>query len=142
MLRQLFLFLLLAIGHSLSVAQETITSLSVFYSSKDETPSPTFHDIPVAAFPLDRPTQLEQDLSQHLPSQFRQAETVIDRILNTPQGQQQLLEIAKSYQPIAQALQLGIQAIPAVVINRRYVVYGTTDLHQAIRHWRSWEDAS
>lgn len=80
---------------------------------------------------LDAPQRLEATLSDQLPNDPRQAaELVRQRLEHGGQGLQQRLH--KTYQGVADAWSLGITTIPAVVVDRRYVIYGETSLDKAL----------
>ena len=78
---------------------------------------------------LDAPKQIEAILSTNLPPNAEQAATrVRQRLTQNPEIQKRLLE---SYLGVAEAYSLGIRKIPAVVVDRRYVIYGEPDVEAA-----------
>ncbi|MFN3987487.1 MAG: TIGR03757 family integrating conjugative element protein [Rhodocyclaceae bacterium] len=80
---------------------------------------------------LDAPTRLEIELGSGLPSDPEQAAAVVQRHLK--QGGTDLQRrIAAAYQGVTDAWSLGITKVPAVVLDRRYVVYGDTDVARAV----------
>lgn len=80
---------------------------------------------------LDAPTQLEAELASGLPSDPSQAAALVQQRLN--QGGADLQRrIGRAYQDVADAWGLGIARIPAVVVDRRYVVYGEPDVARAV----------
>lgn len=80
---------------------------------------------------LDAPTRLEIELGSGLPSDPEQAAAVVQRRLK--QGGTDLQRrIAAAYQGVTDAWGLGITKVPAVVVDRRYVVYGDTDVARAV----------
>lgn len=87
---------------------------------------------------LDASQRLEAELSAQLPNDPRQAaELVLQRLEQGGQNLQQRLQ--KAYQGVADAWSLGITTIPAVVVDRRFVVYGETSLEKAlarVEHYR------
>jgi integrating conjugative element protein (TIGR03757 family) len=87
---------------------------------------------------LDAPQGLETQLSARLPSDPQQASDLAQqRLAQVDQKWQQRLQ--RAYQGVVDAWTLGITRLPAVVVDRRYVVYGTSDLDQAlgqIAHYR------
>ena len=52
--------------------------------------------------------------------------------LNSPSGKRLQSDLAKAQQDITDAWSLGIEKIPAVVVDRRYVVYGEPDVAKAL----------
>ncbi|WP_024420822.1 TIGR03757 family integrating conjugative element protein [Pseudomonas avellanae] len=80
---------------------------------------------------LDEAPRIEAELSAALPADPDQATAIARRWLN--QGGADLQHrIASAYQGVTDAWSLGITSIPAVVVDRRYVVYGEPDVAHAI----------
>ncbi len=80
---------------------------------------------------LDAPARLELELASGLPSAPEQAAAIVRRRLK--QGGTDLQRrIAAAYQGVTDAWGLGITKVPAVVVDRRYVVYGDTDVARAV----------
>lgn len=80
---------------------------------------------------LDAPTRLEIELASGLPSDPEQAAAVVQRRLKHG-GADLQHRIRAAYQGVADAWSLGITKVPAVVVDRRYVVYGETDVARAV----------
>lgn len=81
---------------------------------------------------LDDQQRLEELLSQQLPNDQRQAEATIQRYLATPAGKRLQSDLVQAQQGITDAWSVGVDKIPAVVVDRRYVVYGEADVAKAI----------
>ncbi len=81
---------------------------------------------------LDERRRLEQQLSHELPSDPSQAASTIQSYLTTPAGKQLQNDLAKAQQGVTDAWSLGVTKIPAVVVDRRYVVYGEQDVSKAL----------
>ncbi|ATN36791.1 integrating conjugative element protein (plasmid) [Rhizobium sp. ACO-34A] len=80
---------------------------------------------------LDDASAIEERLSANLPANQNSAETIArQRLQEGGAGLQQ--EIAAAYQGVADAWSLGIATLPAVVVDRRYVVYGEADIAKAV----------
>ncbi|ARV23251.1 integrating conjugative element protein [Xanthomonas citri pv. glycines str. 12-2] len=80
---------------------------------------------------LDEAPRIEAELSAALPADPDQATAIARRRLN--QGGADLQHrIASAYQGVTDAWSLGITSIPAIVVDRRYVVYGEPDVARAI----------
>lgn len=80
---------------------------------------------------LDAPTSLEAGLSFRLPPNPARAAKIAGARLNAGGASlQQRLMVA--YQGVVNAWSLGIEKIPAVVMDRRYVVYGVSDVARAV----------
>ena len=80
---------------------------------------------------LDAAHAIEAELSARLPDDPQRAAALVKRRLSDggPARQQRLRE---AYQGVTDAWSLGITSIPAVVVDQRYVVYGESDLDQAL----------
>lgn len=81
---------------------------------------------------LDQQQQLEAELSRALPTDPHQAATITQSRLNTPSGKRLQTDLAKAQQDLTDAWSLGINKIPAVVVDNRYVVYGEPDVEKAL----------
>ncbi len=80
---------------------------------------------------LDDAGAIEERMSANLPANQNSAEAIARQRLQEggPRLQQ---DIAAAYQGVADAWSLGITTLPAVVVDRRYVVYGEPDVAKAI----------
>lgn len=115
-----------------------LTALFIAASAQAETWVVTDHAHPVNApagvrmILLDERQRLEEQVSRALPSDPRQAAAAVQRFLATPDGQRLQDDLAKAQQGAADAWSTGVEKIPAVVVDRRYVVYGEPDVPTAI----------
>lgn len=80
---------------------------------------------------LDRPARIEAELSAGLPADPNHASTLARQRLSTGHSDLQH-RMGQAYQGVADAWGLGIAKIPAVVVDRRYVVYGEPDVARAV----------
>ena len=78
---------------------------------------------------LDRAARIEMTLSADLPADPERATSIARQRLQDP-GLSQSLRSA--YQDIADARSLNVAKVPAVIVDRRYVVYGDSDVSRAI----------
>ncbi|WP_349571084.1 TIGR03757 family integrating conjugative element protein [Azotobacter salinestris] len=92
---------------------------------------------PVTHFPkgarlilLDEPERLEDKLTALLPKSPALAQRVFNQRLaaNRPLADQ----LSQSLQGVAAAWSVGVRKVPAVVVERRFVVYGEPDVRQAL----------
>ena len=95
------------------------------------------HPVQVAAgtrvIELDLPARIEAELAAGLPTDPTQAAAIVQQRLREG-GQDLQRRIGRAYQDVTQAWGLGITKVPAVVVDRRYVVYGEPDVaHAAAR---------
>ena len=81
---------------------------------------------------LDQQHHLETELSRALPSDPQQAAAIIQNRLNSPSGKRLQSDFAKAQQDLTDAWSMGIEKIPAVVVDRRYIVYGEPDVAKAL----------
>ena len=81
---------------------------------------------------LDQQHHLETELSRDLPPDRQIATAIIHARLSSPSGKRLQSDLAKAQQGLADAWSMGIEKIPAVVVDRRYVVYGEPDVAKAL----------
>ena len=77
---------------------------------------------------LDLPATLEDELSANLPSDPEAAQATFNQRM-TPELAARLTQ---AHQNVADAWSMGVTKIPAVVIDRRYVVYGESNIRRAL----------
>ncbi|QLG94795.1 TIGR03757 family integrating conjugative element protein [Pseudomonas yamanorum] len=81
---------------------------------------------------LDEQQHIEEQLSRQLPADPRQAEATIQRYLSSPAGKRLQNDLAQAQQGVTDAWSLSVEKLPAVVVDRRYVVYGEPDVAKAV----------
>ncbi|WP_225789545.1 TIGR03757 family integrating conjugative element protein [Pseudomonas sp. Marseille-P8916] len=82
---------------------------------------------------LDEQQRIEDQLSSKLPPNPHQAALAARQLLGTPAGAALMVQLATAQQGNADAWSIGISKVPAVVVDRRYVVYGQPDVAAAIQ---------
>ena len=80
---------------------------------------------------LDAPARIEAELAANLPADPAQAAAIVRQRLQDC-GTPLQRRLANAYQGLTDAWSLGVTKIPAVVVDRRYVVYGETDVPRAL----------
>ncbi|MBH9411756.1 TIGR03757 family integrating conjugative element protein [Pseudomonas aeruginosa] len=80
---------------------------------------------------LDQATRIAVELAAHLPADPQPAAARVRPRLHDG-GEALQRRIGHAYQGVADAWGLGIAKIPAVVVDRRYVVYGEPDVPRAV----------
>jgi len=80
---------------------------------------------------LDRPGRIEAELAAGLPANPEKATAIVQQRLRDG-GAELQRRMEASYQDVAEAWGLGIAKVPAVVLDRRYVVYGDPDVGRAM----------
>ncbi|UXJ50147.1 TIGR03757 family integrating conjugative element protein [Pseudomonas citronellolis] len=88
---------------------------------------------PIAArvIELDLPARIEAELAARLPSDTDRSATILQQRLAAG-GQTLQQRISAAYQELVEAWSLGITSLPAVVVDRHYVVYGEPDVAKAV----------
>ncbi|KTT00718.1 hypothetical protein NS376_14810 [Pseudomonas oryzihabitans] len=81
---------------------------------------------------LDAPERLEQQLSEGLPANPQQAAAIMQQRMRSASAQQLGRDLARAHQDVADAWSLGVTKLPAVVVDRQYVVYGQPDVAAAV----------
>lgn len=83
---------------------------------------------------------LEQMLFPALPGTPAQAEQEAKQRMQHPDWQVQEARLTHAYQVLLDAYTLGIQKVPAVVFDDKYVIYGTTDTVLAEQKLEAWRE--
>lgn len=86
---------------------------------------------------LDAPTRIEASLSRGLPTDSGKAVAEVRERLATSAITQQL---ADAYQDVTDAWRVGVTKIPAVVVDRRYVIYGDADVAHAVARIQAYRE--
>ncbi|MGJ8518376.1 hypothetical protein LMG33810_002744 [Carnimonas sp. LMG 33810] len=99
----------------------------------------TSSEMPVSNVPSDAVTvsidsgeKLDDQISADLPDDPDEAEAVMHRRMRSPEYRAHAEQLNQAYTGLARAWILGIQKIPAVVVDERYVVYGQPDVSKAL----------
>ena len=89
---------------------------------------------------LDEGGRLAAFLGAGLPAEPDAARAEIGRRMDTAEGRELRARIARAAAGTALAARLGIEKVPAFVVDRRYVVYGVRDARRArelVAGWRA-----
>ena len=146
--RTLCLLWLLSIGTLTSMGQaeqttatldprrvEVITDRSHPFTGAE----PNAARLKVQVFDLELPAQLETQLGEGLPSDPTVAARVARQRLESLGRQPLATRFANAYAGLLKALDYGIDRYPAVVFDGgESVVYGVTDLDEALGYYRRW----
>ena len=92
-------------------------------------------------FVLDHADTALRGLSFNNPSSEVQARQRAMAIIQSPKGQAAIDRMRNSAEAIAVAWQHGIQKLPAVLVDERYVVYGVYDVESALAWVARYRDA-
>ncbi len=122
--------LLLAIGIVAALASAMTPASDVLVVTDRQHPIKVSSAVRVIE--LDAPERLvASELAAHLPTDPERAAALARQRLNSG-GTVLQKRVALAYQSVVEAWSLGIAKIPAVVVDRRYVVYGEPDVDHAV----------
>lgn len=112
--------------------------VEVFYqSSKDRVADLSLPGVTVTRYDLDAPKQVTKpQITVKTPDEAKPA---LDAWLTTDEAAQFIENTKKAFVGYERAMKLGIERIPAIVIDDRYVVYGHTDIQEALLHYANSE---
>jgi len=112
-----------------STAYPVPSTVSVNYPSK---PSTVVH-----YYVIDHIDRLQRVLSEGLSAEPKQAkQQVLDRFQALSQSHTKSLE--NTAKGLAQALHYGVDRYPAVVIDGEFLLYGMSDVTEAMNYYRQW----
>lgn len=83
---------------------------------------------------------LEQSLFPALSQHPEQAEQQAREQMKQPDWREQEARLTRAYQSLLDAYALGVEKVPAVVLDEKYVVYGTTDIRVAEKKQDTWQE--
>jgi integrating conjugative element protein (TIGR03757 family) len=129
---------LLAVGLCLSLFGSVAVAADVFVVTDSR--HPVQAPAGVRVIELDQPARIEAELAAHLPADPGKAAVLVRQRLRSG-GEALQRRIGHAYQGVADAWGLGIAKIPAVVVDRRYVVYGETDVARAVARIDAYRSA-
>lgn len=125
--------------HSRLLSQLAAASaLAVSISAHAETWVVTDRDHPIQApagvrlIVLGEKDHLEGRLTRALPTDPRLAAAAFPRFMASQEGRSILAGLAKAQQDAADAWSSGVEKVPAVIVDRTYVVYGVSDVAAAV----------
>lgn len=89
-------------------------------------------------FELDQAQQIEEQLSDELTTDQHQSAALARSRLNSYIHQ----KLAQAYEGVVNGWSLGVHKIPAVVVDRRYVIYGEPDVSRALSRIQTYREAN
>lgn len=81
---------------------------------------------------LDAAARIEGELASQLPTDTARASVLVQQRMARG-GLALQRDLAEAYQGIVDAWSAGVTKIPAVIVDRRYIVYGERDVERAVR---------
>ncbi|PBP73779.1 integrating conjugative element protein [Pseudomonas syringae] len=91
---------------------------------------------------LDESERLEAKLSEGLPANRQQAIAIMQQRLKSNDAQRLQRDLASAQQNLVDAWSIGVTKVPAVVVDRKFVVYGVTDATAAEHRIAQWRAAA
>ncbi|MCQ9391050.1 TIGR03757 family integrating conjugative element protein [Pseudomonas viridiflava] len=88
---------------------------------------------------LDDSERLEAKLSEGLPADPHRAAAIMQQRIRSNYAQRLQQDLVAAQQNLVDAWTVGVTKIPAVVVDRKYVVYGETDVGSAIQSIARWK---
>ena len=137
-LRQWIVIALLSMPAQAALASDPAT---VWVFTADRLPTLQHVEQADRLFVLDHADTALRGLSFNNPSSEAQARQRAMAIIQSPSGQAAIDRMRNSAEAIAVAWQHGIQKLPAVLVDERYVVYGVYDVESALARITRRRDA-
>ncbi|WP_117182326.1 TIGR03757 family integrating conjugative element protein [Pseudomonas amygdali] len=91
---------------------------------------------------LDEQERLETKLSEGLPANQQQAIAIMQQRLRSSDAQRLQRDLALAQQNLVDAWSMGVTKLPAVVVDRKFVVYGETNVLVAEHRIAQWRAAA
>ena len=89
---------------------------------------------------LDTPNRLKSGLSAHLPADRELAAKLVRERLKSG-GADLQHRFQRAYQDATEAWHLGVTHIPAVIVDRQFVIYGETNVEAAVSRIQTYRKA-
>ncbi|KWS20040.1 thioredoxin [Pseudomonas syringae pv. syringae] len=91
---------------------------------------------------LDESERLEAKLSEGLPANQQQSIAIMQKRLKSSDAQRLQRDLALAQQDLVDAWSMGVTKVPAVVVDRKFVVYGETNATAAENRIAQWRAAA
>ncbi|KOP50903.1 MULTISPECIES: TIGR03757 family integrating conjugative element protein [Pseudomonas syringae group] len=91
---------------------------------------------------LDESERLEAKFSEGLPANQQQAIAIMQQRLKSADAQRLQRDLALAQQNLVDAWSIGVTKVPAVVVDRTFVVYGETNVLAAEHRIAQWRTAA
>lgn len=85
-----------------------------------------------AVIELDAPARLDAELSEDLPADADAAKAVMLERMQSPEWEDLAQRYAERHIGVTRAWMLGVESVPAVVVDSQFVVYGEPDVNAAV----------
>lgn len=125
-----FLSALVAVAATLGHAQ--VTTVEVFANSATHIQQPSQPPYALKVYRLDAMAQIGQQITQQLPAGEEQAKLYMQQHEAQIRAQYKS-QIVNSANGMSLAIHYRLDRVPAVVINRSSIIYGVSDVNQAVQ---------
>jgi integrating conjugative element protein (TIGR03757 family) len=135
----------LTLGEAASAAPEEVTLIRIEAFTAGDRPIqlPSSGDFPslppVEVYEIDRIADFEVELSDGLPNDPKTAQKLLRKRLGQVADGSRLDLARQSAAGLINAAEYGVDRHPAIVFDDDAVVYGVTDIGEALRHYRRWK---
>lgn len=117
----------------------TLAHIEVFTNGNYPVSNTASADVPIKIYDLDASIGLEEKLSAGLPSDPEQAKAMALKRLEALGAGRLAKMVNQAYEGTTQAMTYELVKIPAIVFdNGTSVIYGITDIEDAIRRYQVW----
>ena len=89
---------------------------------------------------LDSVQSIEQRLGKGLPNDEKRARAVIEERIAEIGRAQLDMQLREAYLPLGTMMAYGLDRYPVIIFDQQAVIYGVTDLAQAIDQYRQWRE--
>lgn len=127
------IFLFLALAYPM---QAFAVAVDVFHASDRPVNTSTAERVTVRVHEVDLKERVEAQLSQGLPADSDRALDVARQRLSGDSGAQLIERLKDGADALIEAHRLGVEKVPAIVIDGTYVVYGETSVQEALVRFR------
>jgi len=98
------------------------------------------NNLEITILNLDAVQSLHAQLSQGLPNDETLARTVVQQKIADIGRSKLEDELRTAYLPLGAMMAYGLDRYPVIIFDQQAVIYGVTDLAQAINQYRQWRE--
>ena len=135
----------LTLGDAASAAPEEVTPvrIEVFTAANRPIQPPASDDLaslpPIELYEIDGIADFEVELSDGLPNDPKTAQKLVRKRIGQVADGSRLDLMHQSAAGLINAAEYGVDRYPAIVFDGNAVIYGVTDIGEALRHYRKWK---
>ncbi|PKG68629.1 hypothetical protein CXF64_20110 [Pseudoalteromonas sp. GutCa3] len=132
MMKNLF-YLVLLFSPFFSFADYKISKVEVFSDTSMVIPvKKSIPNVEVLYYILGEGANFKAAVNKNVPNNLADAQVYMNKYINSEEGANILNKIVDSYQKTGRAFSLGVKELPAIVIDERYVIYGSSNIVMAV----------